>query len=223
MYNIHSADCQRASDVTWRKWMWSSVCESCSSSASLLLSSAISCSSRSRSPSARLTSAFSWSLISSFTSEHLLSMERISSVKILSLSSTAALCRALLGDTERGGLYILTRPFTQLLLGPQAVCSPQCGSVGLSPTGLESGPTLGSSLADWRRALTEPWNGSSSSQLLSSPLVSTHLERLHSLSQILQLLLSLLDSLLEFTLCLPQLLLWINSFSSIIVIWVQNY
>ncbi|KAG9331993.1 hypothetical protein JZ751_016269, partial [Albula glossodonta] len=49
-----------------------------------------------------------------------------------------------------------------------------CGSVGLSPTGLESCPTLDSSLADWRRALTEARNGSSSSQLLSSPLVSTH-------------------------------------------------
>ena len=120
------------------------------------------------------------------------------------------LCRALLGDTERGGLYILTRPFTQLLLGPQTACSPQCASVGLSPTGLESGPTLGSSLADWRRALTEPWNGSSSSQLLSS-LVSTHLQWLHSLSQILQLLLSLLDSLLEFTLCPPQLFLSFKS------------
>ncbi|KAG9332191.1 hypothetical protein JZ751_015554 [Albula glossodonta] len=40
-----------------------------------------------------------------------------------------------------------------LLLGPQTACSPQCGSVGLRPTGLESGPTPGSSLADWRRAL----------------------------------------------------------------------
>uniref|UniRef100_A0A0E9XZL3 Uncharacterized protein n=1 Tax=Anguilla anguilla TaxID=7936 RepID=A0A0E9XZL3_ANGAN len=43
----------------WRKWMYSSVCERCSSSVSLLLSSAISCSSRSRSPSARLTATFS--------------------------------------------------------------------------------------------------------------------------------------------------------------------
>lgn len=35
----------RQTDVTWKKWTWSSVCESCSSSASLLLSSATSCSS----------------------------------------------------------------------------------------------------------------------------------------------------------------------------------
>jgi len=66
--------------------MWSCVCESCSSSASLLLRSLISCSSR---PSAPLTAVFSWSLISLVASERLLSMERMSSVKILSLSSTA--------------------------------------------------------------------------------------------------------------------------------------
>ncbi len=76
--------------VTWRKWMWSSVCESCSSSAFLLLRSSISCSSRFSCSSARLTSAFSWSLISCVTSERLLSMEWIRSVKILILSSTAA-------------------------------------------------------------------------------------------------------------------------------------
>ncbi len=76
--------------VTWRKWMWSSVCESCSSSVFLFLRSSISCSSRFSCSSARLTSAFSWSLISCVTSERLLSMERIRSVKILSLSSTAA-------------------------------------------------------------------------------------------------------------------------------------
>ncbi len=81
--------------------MWWSVCESCSSSVFLLLRSSISCSSHFKSPLAWLIRNFSWSLISCVTSERLLSMERIRSVKILSLSSTAALCRVLSGHTER--------------------------------------------------------------------------------------------------------------------------
>ncbi len=79
--------------------MWSCVCESCSSSASLLLRSLISCSSRSSRSSARLTACFSWSLISRISSEWLLSMERMSSVKILSLSSTAVCAERCL-DTQ---------------------------------------------------------------------------------------------------------------------------
>ena len=75
--------------VTWRKWTWSCVCERFFSSASLLLRSSISCFSRSSRSSARLTAVFSWSLICCVASERLLSMERMSSVKILSLSSTA--------------------------------------------------------------------------------------------------------------------------------------
>lgn len=70
--------------------MWSSVDNSCCISAFRALSSVSSPSSRWRSSSARLSSVFSWALISVFTSEHLLFMESISSVNILSLSSSAA-------------------------------------------------------------------------------------------------------------------------------------
>ncbi len=79
--------------------MWSCVCESCSSSAFLLLRSLISCSSRFSRPSSRLTACFSWSLISRISSERILSMERMSSVKILSLSSTAVCAERCL-DTQ---------------------------------------------------------------------------------------------------------------------------
>ena len=40
-----------------------------------------------------------------------------------------------------------------------------------------------------------------------SPLVSTHLESLHSLPQLLQFILSLSDYLMDFTLGLPQVCL----------------
>lgn len=70
--------------------MWSSVCKSCSSSAFLLIRSSISCCSRNKSRSARLTAASSWALINCITWERLLSMVRMSWVKILSVSSTAA-------------------------------------------------------------------------------------------------------------------------------------
>lgn len=76
---------------TWRKWMWSGVCESCSSSAPVLLSWQISCSSRFMNPSAWLTAVFSRSLIICETSARLLSMEQMSSLKILSLFC-AAVC-----------------------------------------------------------------------------------------------------------------------------------
>lgn len=66
-----------------------SVCECWSSSVSLLWRSEISSSSCSRSPSARLTSVLSWSLISCVTSCCLFLIERMSSVKIFSLCSTA--------------------------------------------------------------------------------------------------------------------------------------
>ncbi len=74
--------------ITWRKWTWSCVSESGFISMFLLFSSLIFFSRASLS-SARLTAALSWSLISCFTSERRFSMERICSVKILSLSSTA--------------------------------------------------------------------------------------------------------------------------------------
>ena len=64
-----------------------------------------------------------------------------------------------------------------------------------------------------------------SNQLSSSPLVSTHLESLHSLPQLLQLLLSLLDSLLESPLGLPQLPLFKknkNSFFSPYYRWIDD-
>ncbi len=75
--------------TTWRKLMWSCVCESCSSSAFMNLIWPISISSCFMSPSVRLTTVFSRSLIICVISVHLLLMKRMSSVKILSLSSTA--------------------------------------------------------------------------------------------------------------------------------------
>lgn len=76
--------------VTLIKSTWLFVDKSCCISASLVLSSLSSWSSRWRSSSARLSSAFSWALISLFTSELLLFMESISSVNILSQTSSAA-------------------------------------------------------------------------------------------------------------------------------------
>ncbi len=69
--------------------MWSCVCESCSSSAFINLIWSISISSCFISSSVRLTSVFSRSLIIFVTSERLSLMKRMSSEKILSLSSTA--------------------------------------------------------------------------------------------------------------------------------------
>ncbi len=138
--------------VTCRNWMWSCVCDRCSSSASLFLRSLISCSSRSSCPSARLTACFSWSLISRISSERSLSMERMSSVKMLSVSSTA-------------------------------VCAERCYT-----------HSTGSSMS--LRAALLSISCCSSAQ--------THLMRLHSRSQLLQLFLSLLNSLLMFHLCLLQ-------------------
>lgn len=59
----HYINTERASGFTWRKSMWSSVCENCSSSASLFFSSATSCSSCSRSPLAHFIAVFSWARI----------------------------------------------------------------------------------------------------------------------------------------------------------------
>lgn len=77
--------------ITWRKWMSSSVCESFSSSDSLFFNCRISRSSFSTNPLARIIAVFSWSPTSSFTSEHFLLTESISSLNILSLSF-AAVC-----------------------------------------------------------------------------------------------------------------------------------
>lgn len=86
--------------------MWSSVCESSSSSASLLLRSSISCSSRSMTLSARLTADFSCSLIRCVTLERIFSMERNSSIKILSLSSTAVSAERCIGHTSQSALTV---------------------------------------------------------------------------------------------------------------------
>lgn len=77
------------SSITWRKAIWSSVCESSPNSPCLFFSSVISCSSCWRSASAWLTAALSWPRISSFTSARRRSMEHTSSVKMRSLSSRA--------------------------------------------------------------------------------------------------------------------------------------
>lgn len=75
--------------LTWRKWTWSSSLDSFSSSASLFFRSATSFWICSSSCSAWATAVFSWALISSRTSKRFSSRERISSVKMASLSSAA--------------------------------------------------------------------------------------------------------------------------------------
>uniref|UniRef100_A0A3P8RUY8 Immunoglobulin I-set domain-containing protein n=1 Tax=Amphiprion percula TaxID=161767 RepID=A0A3P8RUY8_AMPPE len=66
--------------------MWSSLCESCSSSASFTCSSVISCSSFSLSFLTRLISAFCLDLICSFKAELLFSMKQINSARTFSLT-----------------------------------------------------------------------------------------------------------------------------------------
>lgn len=78
------------SDFTCRKWIWSSVFESASSSASPLLCSIICWLSRSRSFSVWLRAVLSSPLICSFTSECFFSTVRSSRMKIFSLSSSNA-------------------------------------------------------------------------------------------------------------------------------------
>lgn len=75
---------------TWRKWTWSSVWQSLSSSPLVLLSSAISLWIFSSASSEWPMTAFSWNRSSSFTSARCFSIVWINLEKILSLSSTTA-------------------------------------------------------------------------------------------------------------------------------------
>ncbi len=80
----------RSTDATFRNWVLSSRWASVSYSASLLLNSAISCSSFSINPCASSNSICSFAFIISVTSKHSASMDWISPLKIFSVSSTAA-------------------------------------------------------------------------------------------------------------------------------------
>lgn len=91
---------------TCRKWIWSSVRESFSRSALVLLSSAASLCILSSTSSAWLTAARSWTRSSSFTSELCFSMDRISLEKTLSLSSTTASV-----ECWRGLSFMYTSPY----------------------------------------------------------------------------------------------------------------
>ncbi len=107
--------------------MWWSVCESCSSSAFLLLRSSISCSSRFSCSSARLTSAFSWSLISCHLRAASLNAAYNLSKDLLTVLH-CCLCRALLGHTEREASESVHSLSSYCCL---TACSPQWASVGL--------------------------------------------------------------------------------------------
>lgn len=75
---------------TWRSWMLSSISASLFSSASHVLSSAISFWISCRSSSAGAMELFSWALISSRTSNRFSSIDWINSEKMVSLFSAAA-------------------------------------------------------------------------------------------------------------------------------------
>ncbi len=109
------------------------------------------------------------------------------------------LCRALLGHTEREALESVHSLSSYCCL---TACSPQWASVGLK----ELQHWL---LTDWlRRVLTESQTALQQTAVVL--LLKTHLVRLYSLSQLLKLLLSLLDSLLVFSLHFTQLSLQEN-------------
>lgn len=75
--------------LTWMKWMWSSVRDSCVISWSLLFRSAISWVRRSMCPSALLSAALLLEVMSLAISCCILSMERIMSLNVFSHSCSA--------------------------------------------------------------------------------------------------------------------------------------
>lgn len=95
-----STSVSRSTDATFRNWVLSPRWASVSYSASLLLNSAISCSSFSINPCASSNSICSFAFIISVTSKHSASMDWISLLKIFSVFSTAAWAELCYTTTE---------------------------------------------------------------------------------------------------------------------------